>query len=146
KPLRRPTLLRYVTGTSVRDAASGESASSRRPHERLRPQEGCWAEGVPAFSAKLTCQSQPEVCVRAEVRNAFFSRIACRSGVLSTADAFPSDGGREHPHLHSHVPLERSAEPAEVGDVEVTWHHGQDRLRPALPRRATVRRSSSDVR
>src|SRR5262249_44707729 len=66
-PLHRPAPP-YVTGTSVRDAASGESASFRRIHERSRPQKGYFTRA---------CQRSPRnfslnrIIVRAELRNPF---------------------------------------------------------------------------
>src|SRR4029453_5804534 len=79
-----------------------------RLHERSRPPKGCLAEGVPAFSAKLTCQSEPGVCVRTKTAQSFFSRIALAQRVLSTAHTFRVTGRHEHPHPHPHVLLEHS--------------------------------------
>src|SRR4029450_12951570 len=118
-PVSRPTPL-HVTGTSVRDAASGESASSRRLHD--------WAAEGLLGGGRASVLRETDMSVLARsmsprgTAQSSFSRIAWRSGALSTADAFPSEGGHQHPHLQSLGLLQHSAEPANVGVVEVTCH------------------------
>src|SRR5262245_22224160 len=117
-PSHRPTPP-CVTGTSVRDAASDEAASFRRPQERSWPQKSCLAEGVPAFSAKLTCQSQPGLCVGVELRNTFSHelRVAARQRPLTAeasaapaALALPRGGtGRQEARIRECVDGQRFA-------------------------------------